>query len=136
MYYPLLSYPVYVLPAHPSVYSPAYRYQQPPQYTPPERRQYPEVDPTLFHQSAGSFKLLMEDADIILNKLTESKEFARKIMSNAQQNETDKVKNLIQSTGVKETVHVHYNPDAITFELVSKVEQSDCCKLVMTLRWR
>ncbi len=100
------------------------------------RPQYPEADPTLFHQSAGSFKKLMSDATIVLNKLADSKEFAHQVMKAAQQNNKDEVEKLIQSTGVKETVDIDYNPDAITLEMTSKVEKTDCCKLVMTLRWR
>ncbi|MGY0693899.1 hypothetical protein ACW2QC_14110 [Virgibacillus sp. FSP13] len=135
MFYPtgthLLCCTSYMQPVyHPITYYPASPYML------SARPQYPEVDPTLFHQSAGAFKTLMNDATIILNKLADSKEFAYQVMNAAQVNDKDEVEKLIKSTGVKENVNVDFNPDAITLEMMSKLEKTECCKLAMTLRWR
>lgn len=137
MYYPHPPYPIYCFPENRFYYQqPTYYYNQPQPYNPYERQQYPEVDATLFHQSAGVFKKLMNEATIILNKLSESEEFAYKVMDAAQQNKTKKVEKLIKSTGVPGDVEISYNPDGINIIMVSKVEDTDCCKLEMAIRWR
>ncbi|MTW86145.1 hypothetical protein F3157_10800 [Virgibacillus dakarensis] len=137
MYYPLPLYPVYRLPSGQAVYQVPGYYAIPGQrHFPAIRQQYPEADPTLFHESAGAFKQLMKVGTVLLNKLTASKEFAQQVMDAAQRGDKEKVKQLIQSTGIKEKVDVDYNPDGITFNMFSKVEKVDCCKLAMSLRWR
>ncbi|SET68389.1 hypothetical protein SAMN05216389_12059 [Oceanobacillus limi] len=102
----------------------------------PIRQQYPDVDADLFFKSAGAFKHLMADASVILNKLSEDEQLAYKIMDEAQKNKTEKVKELIESTGVQGDVDVDYNPDGLNLTMHSQVEGTDCCKLTMTLRWR
>lgn len=134
MHYPQLPY---CFPDYQLYYQqPVYCYQQPQPYIPHQRVPYPEIDATLFHQSAGAFKKLMKEATIILNKFSESEEFAYKVMDAAQQSNTDKVKALIKSTGVSGDVEISYNPDGINIAMVSKVEDKDCCKLEMAIRWR
>ncbi|MEN1966715.1 hypothetical protein WMZ97_01450 [Lentibacillus sp. N15] len=138
MYYPLHEpVPAYYLPVIPCFYpQPVYRDHQTGQDMLSSRVQYPEVDPTRFHQSAASFKQLMEVATVLLNKLSESKEFAGQIMDAAQRGDKKKVTQLIQSSGIKEKADIHFNPDAITIILYSGEEQAACCKLAMSLRWR
>lgn len=137
MYYPHHPYPIYWLPDNRcNCQQPTYCFHQPQPYMPYDRVQYPEVDPALFHQSAGEFKKLMNEAIIILNKLSESEEFAYKVMNAAQQNKTEKVEKLIKSTGVQGNVEISYNPDGINIIMSTKVESTDCCKLEMAIRWR
>jgi hypothetical protein len=116
-------------------------YQQPgyntyPAFPLPPYRQYPPVDPTLFSQSAIAMQKLMKDGSLILKKLAESKEFAFKIMSAAQESDTKKVQQLIDSIGIQSKVDIYYNPDGIRLTLSSKDEQIDCCKLAISLRWK
>lgn len=136
-YHPLQPYPgsIYCLPFIP-VNQPVDNYHriQPQTGYPEIRRQYPKVDPTLFHQSAETFKQLMKDGNVLLNKLSESREFAGNVMDAAQRGDQNKVKQLIHSAGIKERVEVRYTPDGITFDMYS--DKGQCCKLAMSLRWK
>jgi hypothetical protein len=116
-------------------------YQQPfynayPAFPLPPYRQYPPVDPTLFSQSAIAMQKLMKDGSLILKKLAESKEFAFKVMSAAQESHTKEVKQLIKSIGIQSKVDIYYNPDGIRLTLSSKAGQIECCKLAISLRWK
>jgi hypothetical protein len=116
-------------------------YQQPgynayPVFSLPSYRQSPPVDPTLFSQSAIAMQKLMKDGSLILKKLAESKEFAFKVMSAAQESDTKEVQQLIQSIGIQSKVDIYYNPDGIRLTLSSKVGQIECCKLAISLRWK
>ncbi|MUK90747.1 hypothetical protein GMD78_20535 [Ornithinibacillus sp. L9] len=131
MYYVCYPYP----DRNPVYFQPAWGYPVQ-SYQPSFRQQYPDVDPDLFFQSAGVFKKLMADASIILNKLSEDEDLAYEIMDAAQKNQATRVKELIKSTGVHGDVDVDFNPDGLNLEMHSKVEDTECCKLSMALRWR
>ncbi|WP_273124682.1 hypothetical protein ACNRWW_11635 [Metabacillus sp. HB246100] len=98
-------------------------------------RVLPEVDSTLFEKSATKMNLLMKDASLILNKLSSSKEFANKIMYEAQQSNTQEVQRLLKSTGIQSNVDVNYNPDGITLKFSSMIGTTECCHLTVALRW-
>lgn len=98
-------------------------------------RQYPDVDPTMFEQSAKSMQTLMQDASIVLQKLAQSKDFASKVMSAAQHSNMKEVDQLIKSTGIKSKVKTSFNPDGIHMELSSSIGQAECCHLTVSLRW-
>jgi len=99
-------------------------------------RQHPSVNPDLLHQSATETKKLMDDAVIVLNKLADSKEFDAKLMNAAQASDNEEVNRLIQSIGLKTDLDVYFNPDGLRLEFKSDVDNIDCCKLTVTLRWR
>ncbi|MFD2214459.1 hypothetical protein [Metabacillus endolithicus] len=98
-------------------------------------RQYPEVDPTLLEQSAKSMQKLMKEASLVLNKLADSKDFATKVMSAAQQSNKQEVDKLIQSTGIKSKVNTTFSPDGINMKLSSAIGGAECCYLTIALRW-
>ncbi|WP_456278597.1 hypothetical protein [Bacillus sp. AK128] len=98
-------------------------------------REFPEVDTTMFKESAVTFKQMLKDASTVLNELAEHKDFAYEVMSAAQHSNTSKVEKLIESTGISSDVKTSFNPDGITFKFKEKVPGADCCKLSMTLRW-
>jgi hypothetical protein len=100
-----------------------------------QRPEYPDVDATLFNKSAATFRQLIRDASTVLDRLADSKHFAHEVMSAAQISNTSKVEELIQSTGVKSKVDTTFNPDGITMVFQDKVDDTDCCKLTMTIRW-
>jgi hypothetical protein len=127
---------MYFYNAYPPVLYPQPGYSTYPVFPLPPYRQYPPVDPTLFNQSAIAMQKLMSDGSLILKKLAESKEFAFKIMSAAQESDTKKVQQLIDSIGIQSKVDIYYNPDGIRLTLSSKDEQIDCCKLAISLRWK
>jgi uncharacterized protein YicC (UPF0701 family) len=99
-------------------------------------RQYPEIDPNLLYQSANESKKLMKEASIVLNKLSESKEFDAELMYAAQASDIEEVRRLIHSIGVTSQVDVQYNPDGLRLEFTSQVANMDCCRLFIALRWR
>ncbi|WP_226527398.1 hypothetical protein [Metabacillus niabensis] len=101
----------------------------------PPNRQFPEVDPTLFEQSAKSMQVLMKEASLVLNKLAQSKNFASKVMYAAQQSNMNEVNKLIKSTGIKSKVKTSFNPDGIHLNLTSSIGGAECCQLTVSLRW-
>jgi|GEM_PF-599204 len=101
----------------------------------PLNRQFPQVDPTMFEQSAKSMQTLMKDASLVLNKLAESKDFATKVMYAAQQSNMKEVDELIKSTGIKSQVKTSFNPDGIHMNLSSSIGEAECCHLTIALRW-
>ncbi|WP_217585827.1 hypothetical protein [Lentibacillus saliphilus] len=118
-----------------------HRYLMPELYQPHfsnplHRTPYPEVDASLFHESAVAFKGLMSDASKLMNALATNDTLAYNIMDAAQRSDMETVKTLIQSTGVKKDVEVDFNPDGINMEMVSTISGVNCCKLNMVLRWR
>lgn len=99
-------------------------------------RPYPEVDATLFEQSAKSMQSLLKDANLLLTKLADSKSFAQKVMHAAQQSNTKEVDKLIKSTGIKSDVSANIDPDGINLKISPKGNNTDCCQLKIALRWR
>lgn len=100
-------------------------------------RQYPPVDPELFQQSANETKKLMNDANVILDKLAESKEFDAKLMEAAQVSDEEEVNRLIHSLDIATEVDVSFNPDNLRLEFRSKAADTDlqCCRLLIAVRW-
>ena len=99
------------------------------------RQQYPSVDTGLFTKSAETFQSLMADAKKIIDKFATSKDFAYEVMELAQKSDTEKVNQLIKSTGIENPTLVKFTPDGINITLDASVEDIDCCKLVMALHW-
>ncbi|WP_158736451.1 hypothetical protein [Alteribacillus sp. YIM 98480] len=98
-------------------------------------RQTPPVNPDLLYNSAHEMKKLLRDANIVVESLSASKEFAAFLMLAAQESDEEEVFRLIYSIGVTSDVEVHYNPDGIRLEFKSQIEDLDCCKLTLALRW-
>ncbi|WP_017753465.1 hypothetical protein [Calidifontibacillus oryziterrae] len=96
---------------------------------------YPEVDVTMFSESAIAFKTLLQEASVILNHLADSKEFAKKVMEAAQTSNIKEVDRLILSTGIKSNFKTTFNPDGLHLHLWSEVEGTECCKLDLAIRW-
>lgn len=120
---------------HPYYYYPWYDVYQTYHSGQMPRQNYPEVDPTVFKESAEAFRDLLNDASGILQRLSESEDFAFEVMDAAQQNDFERVQALLESTGIHNEVEVDYNPDGITMTMQANVEGADCCHLTMDLRW-
>lgn len=127
------------------LYDGHYVHQQPVYFFPPSNplmyqplvdRQYPDVDPSLFHQSAVAFQQLINDASLIISSISGSDQLAFQLMDAAQKNQTEKVKQFIQSTGIQSDVKVDFNPDQLHLTLLAQVEGIDCCILRLAIRWR
>ncbi|WP_010676404.1 DNA topoisomerase [Bacillus timonensis] len=105
-------------------------------YPYPNYRKYPDVDPSLFNESAIEMKILMKDASLILTKLAESKAFAKEVMAAAQASNNKEVERLLKTTGIKSDVITTFNPDGINFKLMASVGGTKSSQLTLALRWR
>ncbi|THE10127.1 hypothetical protein E1I69_19815 [Bacillus timonensis] len=99
-------------------------------------RQFPEVDPTLFKQSAEEMRILMKDASLILAKLADSREFTKKVMAAAQASNDQEVERLLKTTGIQSKVKATFNPDGLNLHLEASVKGSKSSILTIALRWR
>ncbi|WP_338448054.1 hypothetical protein R4Z09_17615 [Niallia oryzisoli] len=105
------------------------------QIQPQRQYQYPEVDIQQFEKSAQSFQQLIKQADLLINRLARSKEFARELMSAAQKSDDKKVNELIKSTGITIKVKTSFTPDGIRIILDNSKLEGHCCQLLIALRW-
>jgi hypothetical protein len=117
--------PVYYVPA----------YMKDVQHNFPFRQQYPPIDTQQFSKSAEVFQSLMNDAKKVIDRFASSKEFAFKVMENAQKSNTEEVLKLIKTTGIQFPVLVSFTPEGIRLTFDAMVEEIDCCKLIMALHW-
>jgi hypothetical protein len=98
--------------------------------------EYPTVQPQQFMDSADKTKPLLDDAKLILDQVSVSKDFASKLMDAAQKSKMNELQNLINGTGVKSTPGIKFNPDGFTLDFSSKTANIDCCHLTIILRWK
>ncbi|NWQ43124.1 hypothetical protein MLOOGBEN_20715 [Bacillus sp. EB106-08-02-XG196] len=127
MYYYHYPYPPY--PQHPAY--PGYYFY------PPVTRQYPQVDVNIFTKSIKSYRLLMDQGSILLDRLGDEG-FDVKLMSFAQQGNKTEVDKLIKTIGLKVPVETKYTPTGITFELTAHPDPStplSCCTLSVHMKW-
>ncbi|WP_286230952.1 hypothetical protein [Neobacillus mesonae] len=100
-------------------------------------RTYPPVDTKIFSHSIQSFKLLMQQGSILLDRLG-NLQFSKKVMDAAQQGKQDEVNRLIKSIGLKVPVKTTFNPSGVQFELSTNSSPSspnDCCTLNINMKW-
>lgn len=100
--------------------------------SPVNRFSYPPVDVTIFTHSVQSFRLLMEQGNVLLNRLNDAS-FARKLMDAAQKGQQREVDNLVKSIGLKVPVTTRYTPSGVTFSL--SLSAVNCCVLTLSLKW-
>jgi hypothetical protein len=127
MYYYPHQYPIHPqMPAYP----PQIMYQ-------PYLRSYPPVDVKIFESSIKSFRLLMDQGSILLDRLGDL-DFARKMMSAAQQGKKAEVDQIIRTIGLKVHVETKFTPTGVIFELTSKPNPNNpasCCTLKVFMKW-
>ncbi|WP_400242985.1 hypothetical protein AB3U99_18205 [Niallia sp. JL1B1071] len=99
-------------------------------------REFPEVNPSKFINSAKDTLNLLSDVEACLKQLANSYEFSKNVMNAAQLSKTETIEQLIKSIGVKETPKISYNPDGITLNFDHKNKPPHCCYLSVQLRWR
>ncbi|MEH7251539.1 hypothetical protein V7111_05385 [Neobacillus niacini] len=127
MYYYHYPYPLH---PRPSVYLDY-------QYYHPLPRQYPQVDVKVFKKSIKSYRLLMDQGSILLDRLADS-DFDVKLMSAAQQGNKAAVDSLIRSIGLSVPVITKFTPTGVTFELTVHPDHNapmNCCTLKVQLQW-
>ncbi len=100
-------------------------------------RMYPPVDIKTFEGSVKTFRLLMEQGSILLDRLG-NLDFSKKLMSAAQQGKHAEVDSLIKSIGLRVSVVTKFTPTGVNFTLMTPGTQSqpvNCCTLTVALKW-
>ncbi|MFJ5714345.1 hypothetical protein [Neobacillus sp. NPDC093127] len=127
MYQRPLHYPTYPwVPSYPTY---MVNYQVP--------RTYPPVDTKIFAGSVKSFRLLMEQGSILLDRLG-NLAFAQKMMTAAQQGKNAEVDRMIKSIGLKVPVTTKFTPTGVDFILSTDTSQNqsvNCCSLTIAMKW-
>ncbi|WP_018661863.1 hypothetical protein [Heyndrickxia acidiproducens] len=100
-------------------------------------RQYPPIQPRKFMDAANHINELMVDARTIMNRISQSADFSKQIMSAAQQSNTAEVRRLIAGTRVKNIPQLYYSPDGLVLQFHHHVNQQadPCCQLQIKIRW-
>lgn len=98
-------------------------------------RNPPQLDPTMFMNSARQSKNLIKDGQLILDKIANSKPFSLEIMHAAQSSNKAKVEELIKSTGIKQKPQISYSPNGLTVTFINEQNDIDCCHLILKIRW-
>lgn len=127
MYFNHYPYPLY---PPPPVYPAPYIYEA-------HNRQYPPVDPKIFAKSIKSYRLLMDQGSILLDRLGDEG-FDVKVMTAAQQGNNTVVDQLIKSIGLKVPVTTKFTPSGVTFELSTRPDPGSpfsCCTLTVHMKW-
>lgn len=101
----------------------------------PNQRQMSPVNPALFMTSAKHMKIIMKDASILLDKMSDSRKFSLDLMAAAQVSNKEKVNQMLKGTGIQTMPEVTYTPDGMKLNFLSYVEDMNCCQLSLSLRW-
>ncbi|OIK16253.1 hypothetical protein BIV60_05620 [Bacillus sp. MUM 116] len=127
MYYNPFQYPISPpVPAYPDYFT---------NETAP--RTYPAVDIKIFSHSVNSFRHLMEQGNILLNRLGNAS-FAHRLMTAAQQGKKAEVDQIIKSIGLKVPVFTKFTPSWVIFELSNPATAQTpmgCCTLIFYMKW-
>lgn len=100
-----------------------------------DARQYPPVDTQQLDDSVQRFQKLLKQAELLIDQLANSNEFARELMSAAQASNKKRVEQLIRSTGVTINIIISFTPSGIRIELNNVKHEGDCCRLLIALKW-
>lgn len=105
-------------------------------FTSPYIRAYPPIDIKVFSYSVKSFRVLLQQGQILLDHL-ENLAFARRIMHAAQHGNKAEVDRLIRSIGLKVPITSRFTPTGITFEISMQPSHThaNCCILSFVMRW-
>jgi hypothetical protein len=97
--------------------------------------EYPPIQPKQFMESADKMIPLLDDAQTIMERVKNSKDFSSKLMDAAQKSNMNELHQLINGAGIKSKPGIHFNPDGFTLEFSNKTGDLDCCHLKIILRW-
>jgi len=85
--------------------------------------------------SAKYMQSLMKDASVLLEKMADSKEFAKQLMNAAQESKQKLIEDQIKQTGIQNIPIVTYTPDGLKLRFSKEVDQINCCNLTLSVRW-
>ena len=127
MYRPRRRPPPFRYPYFPSHYG-FQNYNQPP-------REFPEVDPAVFVESAKVSKPLLTEIVRLLDKIEEPGPFSKRLMDAAQRSNKERVRQLLREAGVKSDPDINFNPDELRLTFLGKIGTTDVSKINIVLRW-
>ncbi|MFE3574527.1 hypothetical protein [Lysinibacillus sp. NPDC059133] len=122
-------YPAWVMANQPTIQHPSSHLAMP--TTPTNRSPFPIVNTKKLKTSAKRTKVIMQQAQLLTDKIDESEQFAHDLMNAAQQSNKTEVEKLIASTGITIKFETTYTPDGIRIIFTD----SSCCKLTLILNW-
>ncbi|MEC0486319.1 hypothetical protein [Bacillus glycinifermentans] len=95
-----------------------------------DRQLFPEVKTDVFLRSARTANSLMADGQLILNRITASRDLARRIMEAGQRSQKETVIALLRQTGIRSRIDVSFNPDGLRIILINPSST-----MSLMLRW-
>ena len=130
MYYSSFPYS-YISRQHAFMPVPTGNFAMPPQTPQNAGSPFPQVDTRKFTESAKRFKLLMNQANLFIETLTASDDFARRLMDAAQRSDKTEVERLVRSTGITSKYNIEYVPSCILIDFANSDGESGVCTLRM-----
>ena len=85
--------------------------------------------------SVTQFQKLIKEADLLIDRLANSKEFSKELMSAAQSSNKERVIALIREAGVSIHITTTFTPTGIRIILDNSEVEGGCCDLLIALRW-
>jgi len=108
-----------------------------PLYSYPSER-YPATDSSqdvkLMQLSAKNFLVPTQEMHQLLNHIANNPQFAKELKMAASQSQEDKVKSIIQSTGIQTPIKVSFTPDGITV-MFQPANTAACFAIRLSLCW-
>ncbi|MCL1697221.1 hypothetical protein [Lysinibacillus sp. BPa_S21] len=98
---------------------------------PTNRSPFPPINTNKLKTSAKRIKTIMQQAQLLTDKIDESEQFAHDLIDAAQQSNKTEVEKLIASTGITIKFETTYTPDGLRIIFT----ESSCCKLTLLLGW-
>lgn len=131
--YPIFVYPTYyptlAIVNPPALHQPA-RYLAMPT-NPINTNPFPAVNTNKLKISAKRVKSIMQQIQLLTDKIDGSEQFAHDLMDAAQKSNKSEVERLITSTGITIKFETNYTPDNIRIVFTD----IECCKLSLVLSW-
>jgi len=122
-------YPTWAMANQPATLQPSRHLVMPTNST--NRSPFPTINITKLKSSAKRIKAIMQQVQLLTDKIDESEQFAHDLMDAAQLSNKTEVERLITSTGITIKFETNYTPDGIRIVFTD----SDCCKLTVNLNW-
>ncbi|ALC92776.1 hypothetical protein AM500_11940 [Bacillus sp. FJAT-18017] len=85
--------------------------------------------------SLRKFQELMNQANILINKMATDSNFTKMLMTAAQKSDKNRVNQLIRSTGITIKAETTYTPTGIRIVLDNSGPEGGCCDLLIALGW-
>lgn len=99
--------------------------------TSPNPNQYPPINTLKLKTSAKQIQPIMQQAQLLTEKIEGSDQFANDLKNAAQLSKQDEVQKLISSAGVTAKFEAKYTPDNIRIVL----SEGGCCSIAIILYW-